>query len=324
MSEQEMIIEKYIKEGSKYIYPEKMEKWKEWVTTRVEDPLDKGLSIKTSLEIMEKLANGTSLDDTLSEYHNLVENLSEKEKFDQKDYALSFVGNIMFNFGDVHNGVEFYKKDAIHSWGPQFLDNEKVQQNIERQDEMNKIMAASQKEKVTIENQDAKTAKDDFSTLSRENLIENFIKEGSKYIYPEKMEKWKEWVTTRVEDPLDKGLSIKTSLEIMEKLANGTSLDDTLSEYHNLVENLSEKEKFDQKDYALSFVGNIMFNFGDVHNGVEFYKKDAIHSWGPQFLDNEKVQQDIERQDEMNKIMAAAHEQDVSTAEKDVSYGRGK
>ena len=129
MSEQEMIIEKYIKEGSKYIYPEKMEKWKEWVTTRVEDPLDKGLS-------------GTSLDDTLSEYHNLVENLSEKEKFDQKDYALSFVGNIMFNFGDVHNGVEFYKKDAIHSWGPQFLDNEKVQQNIERQDEMNKIMAA--------------------------------------------------------------------------------------------------------------------------------------------------------------------------------------
>ena len=158
----------------------------------------------------------------------------------------------------------------------------------------------------------------------QEMIIEKYIKEGSKYIYPEKMEKWKEWVTTRVEDPLDKGLSIKTSLEIMEKLANGTSLDDTLSEYHNLVENLSEKEKFDQKDYALSFVGNIMFNFGDVHNGVEFYKKDAIHSWGPQFLDNEKVQQNIERQDEMNKIMAATHEQDVSTAEKDVSYGRGK
>ena len=321
MSEQEMIIEKYIKEGSKYIYPEKMENWKEWVTARVKDPLDKGLSIKTSLEIMEKLANGTSLDDTLSEYHNLVENLSEQEKFAQKDYALSFVGNIMFNFGDVHNGVEFYKKNAIHRWGPQFLDNEMVQQDIERQDEMNKIMAASQKEKVTIENQDAKTAKDDFSTLSREDLIENFIKEGSKYIYPEKMENWKEWVTARVKDPLDKGLSIKTSLEIMEKLANGTSLDDTLSEYHNLVENLSEEERIAQKDYALNFVGDIMFNFGDVYNGVEFYKKNAIHRWGPQFLDNEMVQQDIERQDEMNEMMADVYGQDVSTTEKEVSHG---
>ena len=158
----------------------------------------------------------------------------------------------------------------------------------------------------------------------QEMIIEEYIKEGSKYIYPEKMEKWKEWVTARVEDPLDKGVSIKTSLEIMEKLANGTSLDDTLREYHNLVENLSEQEKFAQKDYALSFVGNIMFNFGDVHNGVEFYKKNAIHRCGPQFLDNEMVQQDIERQNEMNKKMAAVHVQDVSTDEKDVSHGIGK
>ena len=158
----------------------------------------------------------------------------------------------------------------------------------------------------------------------QEMIIEKYIKEGSKYIYPEKMENWKEWVTARVEDSLDKGLSIKISLEIMKKLAHGTSLDDILSEYHNLVENLSEKEKFAQKGYALSFVGNIMFNFGDVHNGVEFYKKNAIHWWGPQFLDDEETQQDIERQDKMNKIMAAAHGQDVSTTEKEVSHSSVK
>ena len=158
----------------------------------------------------------------------------------------------------------------------------------------------------------------------QEKIIEEYIKEGSKYIYPKKMEDWKKWVTVRVEDRLDKGLSIKTSLEIMKKLANGTSLDDALSEYHNLVENLSEEEKIAQKDYALIFVGDIMFNFGDVHNGVEFYKRNAIHRWGSQFLEDEETKRDIERQDEMNKIMAAAHGQDVSTDEKDVPHGIGK
>ena len=98
-AEAEAKIPEWIKKGEAFIYPERAEKWKKYVEIHAMD-LHYGIDLDSTLEIMEKLERGASMEEV-------------KEIFDRQNLAghsREMVRSMMFHF--AKKGPEFYESTA--------------------------------------------------------------------------------------------------------------------------------------------------------------------------------------------------------------------
>ena len=119
--------------------------------------------------------------------------------------------------------------------------------------------------------------------------IPSWIEKGEAYIYPERMEKWKECVEVRAGD-LYHGMDLDATLAIMEKLENGATIEEA-------------KELFESQGHSGSSAGivrNMLFTF--AKRGPEFYestaRRDLTDEEKKQIEDKKREKQELE---EMHK-----------------------
>ena len=92
--------------------------------------------------------------------------------------------------------------------------------------------------------------------------IPSWIEQGEKFIYPERMEKWKQCVEDRASDLYD-GIDLDSALGLMEKLESGATIEEV-------------KEILEQQGHSGASAGivrNIIFHFSK--RGPEFYEGTA-------------------------------------------------
>ncbi len=112
----------WIEKGKELIFPERYEDWEKCVNRAVNDGYYLGDDIAISLEIIEALKNGATLEDAdkiLMEKSNSASSESE-------------IRNIVFGFSD--RGPEFYEK-SISRWNLILTDKQK--ENIENKKKEN-------------------------------------------------------------------------------------------------------------------------------------------------------------------------------------------
>lgn len=119
--------------------------------------------------------------------------------------------------------------------------------------------------------------------------IPAWIEKGEAFIYPERMEKWKECVEARAGD-LYHGMDLDLALALMEKLESGATMEEV-------------KEMFDEQGHSVAsaeMVRSILFHF--AKRGPEFYESTA---WGELSEEDKKLIEDKKREnaelDELHK-----------------------
>jgi len=119
--------------------------------------------------------------------------------------------------------------------------------------------------------------------------IPAWVEKGEAFIYPERMEKWKECVEARAGD-LYHGMDLDSALALMEKLESGATMEEV-------------KEMFDEQGHSGASAGMVrrmMFHF--AKRGPEFYESTA---WGELSEEDKKLIEDKKREnaelDELHK-----------------------
>ena len=339
-AEAEAKIPEWIKRGEAFIYPERMEKWKECVEARAGD-LYHGMDLDSALALMEKLESGATMEEV-------------KEMFDEQGHSGASAGmvrSMMFHF--AKRGPEFYESTA---WRELSEEDKKVIEDKKRENAVleeihspkeegkdvdpysqlkasavevdfswkygNTIEAAVKEleeyrargESVVIDFNGHKLyscdvtmdsayteitgqTKAEFDKAQEEwrkeyqereareeaeakAKIPAWIEKGEAFIYPERMEKWKECVEARAGD-LYHGMDLDSALALMEKLESGATMEEV-------------KEMFDEQGHSGASAGMVrrmMFHF--AKRGPEFYESTA---WGELSEEDKKVIEDKKRE----------------------------
>ena len=337
-------IPAWIEKGKAYIYPERMEEWKECVEARAGD-LYHGIDIDSALALMEKLESGASMEEV-------------KEMFEEQNHSGAgegMVRRLMFHF--AKRGPEFYESTA---WRELSEEDKKVIEDKKRENAVleeihspkeegkdvdpysqlkasavevdfswkygNTIEAVVKEleeyrargESVVIDFNGHKLyscnvtmdsayteitgqTKAEFDKAQEEGRkeyeerrarekaeekaeaqakIPAWIEKGKAYIYPERMEEWKECVEARAGD-LYHGIDIDSALALMEKLESGASMEEV-------------KEMFEEQNHSGAgegMVRRLMFHF--AKRGPEFYESTA---WRELSEEDKKVIEDKKRE----------------------------
>lgn len=184
-------IEKWIEEGKKYIYPQRLDEWKKCVEIRAND-LYEGDELQNALDIMKVLEEGGSL----QEAHD-----------------------VLYNFG--HSGTSYFMTISIllsfAKKGPEFVQNEEpdyYKRNIEY---IQKILSQNAKyekdAKNSSENPQEKSKEDlvkerraflmeNTMSKSEEERIKRLVEAAEGYIPEDLMEDWVVEVSKIKESPL--------------------------------------------------------------------------------------------------------------------------
>ena len=190
-------IPTWIKKGEAFIYPERMEEWTQCVEARASD-LYHGRDLDDAIEIMEKLENGASLDEA-------------KELLDSQDHSgtsYEMVRNIIFSFSK--QGPEFWEHTAYGEISP------KARQAIKDKKRENESIKNGEYEPELSYEEEKQIA---------ESRIPEWIERGSKFIYPEKLEKWRKHVESSARG-IFVGLALDEEIELMQRLEDGATFEE--------------------------------------------------------------------------------------------------
>lgn len=190
-------IPTWIKKGETFIYPERMEEWTQCVEARASD-LYHGMDLDAAIEIMEKLENGASLDEA-------------KELLDSQDHSgtsYEMVRNIIFSFSK--QGPEFWEHTAYGEISPearQAIKDKKRENESIKNGEYEPELSYEEKKQIA------------------ESRIPEWIERGSKFIYPEKLEKWRKHVESSARG-IFVGLALDEEIELMQRLEDGATFEE--------------------------------------------------------------------------------------------------
>ena len=228
------IRNKRIERGMKLIPNAKRNEWEECIDLCAQGAFG-GLDIDSALDIMEALDNGVSID----EIKQMLENLG------LSGYADSIIRSIVLRFSN--EGPKFWRETAVFEITPE---QEKILIEIENK---NKIIAETEQE----------------NELKLETLICRGIMSMRKTKKNAKTTKYIEWINAvekRMND-IYKGKDVECTLDIMEALDNGASMDEV-------------KELFDSFNCSGTVAMIIRSMVGHFHaQGTQFCKATDIKKY---------------------------------------------